>query len=178
MAAATRSSPEWAASERMPRLPLLMPTTLFISINAVIGNGALTKTGNGTMTLATSNNNYTGYNLPFPHGGTWYEILNSQALDYLGNGWGNGGSVYAGGTGPYIASVTIPQMGLLVFRLEDPSGRSADLDYDGNVDLRDFAVFQQSFAQRGCGLAVQHRDLVAVGPHASNSASPRRVDPA
>ena len=105
-----------------------------------------------------SNNNYTGYNLPFPHGGTWYEILNSQALDYLGNGWGNGGSVYAGGTGPYIASVTIPQMGLLVFRLEDPSGRSADLDYDGNVDLRDFAVFQQSFAQRGCGLAADLRE--------------------
>ena len=31
-----------------------------LTINATIGNGALTKTGNGTMTLATANNNYTG----------------------------------------------------------------------------------------------------------------------
>src|ERR1035438_5512519 len=40
MAAATRSSPEWAASERMPRLPLLMPT---MTLSRVIPTAAKTE---------------------------------------------------------------------------------------------------------------------------------------
>jgi len=101
-----------------------------------------------------SNTNYSAYNINFPMGGTWYELLNSQAADYDGNGWGNGGSVVAGG-GSNTASVVVPQMGLLVFRHEDPPGRSADLEGgDGAVDLRDYAAFQREFGRAGCGLAA------------------------
>jgi len=116
-------------------------------------------TGQELVVVANfSNNNYTAYNLALPRGGVWYEILNSQALEYLGNGWGNGGSVYAAGTGPYVATMTIPQMGLLVLRHGDPPGRSSDLDQDGDTDLRDAAVLQQGAGSCGCGLATDLRE--------------------
>ncbi len=109
--------------------------------------------GNELVVVANfGNNNYTGYTLGFPLQGTWYEILNSQAADYLGNGWGNGGSVFVGGTN--TASITIPQMGLLVFRHEDPLGRSSDLDGDGDTDLGDYAVLQTAAGWEGCGMYV------------------------
>ena len=85
-----------------------------------------------------SNTNYSSYNIDFPAGGTWYELLNSQASDYDGNGWGNGGSVYAASESPHTASVVVPWMSVLVFRHEDPRGRSSDLEgSDGDVDLLD-----------------------------------------
>ena len=98
------------------------------------------------------NDNYTNYDLAFPHGGTWYEILNSQATEYLGNGWGNGGSIVTSPTPPYTASITVPQMGLLVFRHEDAPGRTGDLDTDADTDLHDYSVLQQRTWQHGCGL--------------------------
>lgn len=102
-----------------------------------------------------SNTNYTGYSINFPQGGTWYEILNSQALEYDGNGWGNGGSITTGDQWPFAASITIPQMGLLVLRHENPLGRSSDLEgADGDTDLRDFAVLQRQIGRQGCGLAA------------------------
>ncbi len=101
-----------------------------------------------------SNNNYTDYNMSFPQGGTWFEILNSQAAEYDGNGWGNGGSVFADESAPHGVSMTVPQMGLLVFRYEDPAGRSADLNGDGFVDLRDHALLQQRIGEQGCGLGA------------------------
>jgi len=98
-----------------------------------------------------SNTNYTNYNIDLPQGGTWYEILNSQAAEYDGNGWGNGGQVTAAGSSPHTASMVIPQMGLLVLRHENPPGRDSDLDGDGDRDLADYALFQQQFRQTGCG---------------------------
>jgi 1,4-alpha-glucan branching enzyme len=95
-----------------------------------------------------SNNNYTGYGIGFPHNGTWYEILNSQASEYAGNGWGNGGQISVSGN---YAEITIPQMGLLVFRYADAPGRSADLESDGDVDLRDLAILQRGVGAFGCG---------------------------
>ncbi len=100
-----------------------------------------------------SNNNYTNYNINFPQGGTWYEILNSQATDYDGNGWGNGGSITTSGGEPYTASMTIPQMGLLVLRYENPPGRGADLSGNGTVDLYDYYLLQQQAGSQGCGVS-------------------------
>ena len=95
------------------------------------------------------NTNYSGYGLNFPHDGTWYEILNSQASAYDGNGWGNGGAITVSGGG---ASIVVPQMGLLVFRYEDAPGRNPDIDSDGDVDLLDYAWLQQGAGWQGCGL--------------------------
>ncbi len=108
--------------------------------------------GNRLVIVANfSDNNYTNYAITLPAEGTWYEILNSQAAEYEGNGWGNGGSVVAGGGGS--ALMTIPQMGLLVLRYEDPPGRGSDLEgSDGDTDLADFAVMQREIGSYGCGL--------------------------
>jgi 1,4-alpha-glucan branching enzyme len=111
---------------------------------------------NDLVIVASFNSgNLTNYRVGFPQDGTWFEILNSQALDYEGNGWGNGGSVTAEAIGydnmPYSAELTVPQMGLLVFRHEDPPGRSPDFDGDGDVDLGDFAELQRSVGTYGCG---------------------------
>jgi 1,4-alpha-glucan branching enzyme len=110
--------------------------------------------GNVLVMVANfSNDNHTNYAITLPQEGTWYEILNSQALEYDGNGMGNGGVVVAGSGG--AATMTIPQMGLVVLRFEDPPGRSSDLEGgDADTDLRDFAAFQQQFGKRGCGLAA------------------------
>lgn len=101
-----------------------------------------------------SNTNYTNYNIDFPLGGTWYEILDSQASDYDGNGWGNGGSVTAAAGSPHTASMVIPQMGLLVFRHESPLGRSSDLNGDGHTDLYDYYLLQQAAGSSGCGTSA------------------------
>jgi len=115
--------------------------------------------GNDLIVVVSLNNaDLSNYRLGFPQYGTWHEILNSQAGVYLGNGSGNGGSVFTSG-GSYdgmdqSAYLTIPEMGLLVFRYEDPPGRGSDLDHDGDVDLFDYAVLQQAAQWAGCGMAV------------------------
>ncbi|MCP4594257.1 MAG: hypothetical protein GY842_26300 [bacterium] len=113
--------------------------------------------GNDLVVVANfSNNNHTYYDLGFPQGGTWYEILNSQAGVYDGNGWGNGGSVEANGPAMHgfsqSASLTIPEMGLLVFRHNDPPDPpgTGDFDTDGDTDLKDFAVFQACYDGIDC----------------------------
>jgi 1,4-alpha-glucan branching enzyme len=108
--------------------------------------------GNDLVAVANfGNNDHYGYSIAFPQGGTWYEILNSQAAVYDGNSVGNGGSIVASSVAPHSALLTIPQMGLLVFRHEDPPGRDSDLDVDGDVDLVDFSLLQQSMPTYGCG---------------------------
>ena len=133
-------------------------------------------TGQEIVVVASlANSDLNSYQLGFPHGGTWYEILNSQASVYLGNGSGNGGSVVAnaGGYGsmPESAFVTIPEMGLLVFRYEDPLGRSTDLDTDGDTDTLDYAILQRGAGDQGCGMThdiqengrVDGQDLAELG---------------
>ncbi|MCP4248492.1 MAG: hypothetical protein GY778_15700 [bacterium] len=114
-----------------------------------------------------SNYNYTGYNINLPAGGTWHEILNSQASDYDGNGWGNGGSVFASG-GSNTASMVIPQMGLLVFRHESAAQGGTDVNGDGSTDLYDYFVLQQQFGAIGCGLSadVDQNGRVNLDDHA------------
>lgn len=99
--------------------------------------------GNDIVVAANfSNSDYTGYQLGFPQNGIWYELINSQATDYDGNGMGNAGSVETTG-GAYdgfaqSAYLTIPQMGLLVLRYDDPPCPE-DLNRNGQINLSDLA---------------------------------------
>jgi len=123
--------------------------------------------GNQTLVVASLNNsNLYNYRIGFPAAGTWYEILNSQASVYEGNGVGNGGQVVTEAVPrdglSHSAVLTIPQMGLLVFRHESPPGRYPDLDSDGDVDLRDYALLQLQAGVQGCGLAADFNEDARV----------------
>jgi len=102
--------------------------------------------GNDLIVVASLNNSDL-YNsqIGFPQSGTWYELLNSQAGAYLGNNVGNGGSVNAVSTPydgmPNSAWLTIPQMGLLVFRYNQPPFLRGDLNCDGQVGFGDINPF-------------------------------------
>jgi hypothetical protein len=110
--------------------------------------------GNDLVIVASFNNNdLYNYQIGFPQAGTWYELLNSQASVYLGNGLGNGGSVTAVNTAfgamPDSAWITIPQMGLLVFRYNQPPFLTGDLNCDGAVnfgDINPFVLYLSNFA--------------------------------
>jgi 1,4-alpha-glucan branching enzyme len=61
------------------------------------------------------------YRIGVPQGGYWKEILNSDAKDYGGSGQGNMGGVEAApasfyGKFEYSLSVTLPPLGLVVFK--------------------------------------------------------------
>ena len=60
------------------------------------------------------------YRVGAPVNGEWREVLNSDALLYGGSGLGNSGRVEAGPPPlhgrPYSLSLTIPPLGVLVFR--------------------------------------------------------------
>jgi 1,4-alpha-glucan branching enzyme len=102
--------------------------------------------GNDLVVIANfSNNDLYNYRVGFPQSGTWYELLNSQATAYLGNGLGNGGAVTAEAVSwdgmPYSAALTVPQMGLLVLRYNDPPVLLGDMNCDRVVDFRDINPF-------------------------------------
>jgi 1,4-alpha-glucan branching enzyme len=62
-----------------------------------------------------------GYRVPFPRGGAWFEIFNSDVYDYWVNPIvaGNGGRIEANGPGlnglPTSADLVIPANAFLVF---------------------------------------------------------------
>ena len=109
--------------------------------------------GNDIVVVANfSNTNYNSYQLGFPQAGRWYELINSQSAIYDGNNLGNGGFVDTAG-GPYdgfgqSATLTIPQMGLLVFRYNDPPC-PGDLDGDGQINLTDLSTLLANFGIGG-----------------------------
>lgn len=127
--------------------------------NNVLGFQRYDLSGNELVILASWNNaDLTDYRVGFPQPGTWYEVLNSQAAEYEGNGSGNAGQIT---TEPIIwdgmnqsAALTVPQMGLLVFRYGSPIGRTEDQDADGDADLADFATLQNQFGASTCGLSA------------------------
>jgi 1,4-alpha-glucan branching enzyme len=102
--------------------------------------------GNDLIVVANfGNSDLYDYRIGFPQHGRWYEILNSQAAAYAGNNVGNGGSIYTDenvphGSMPHSAAITIPQMGLLVFRYNIPD-LVGDLNCDGVVDFADINPF-------------------------------------
>ncbi|MBK9121069.1 MAG: alpha amylase C-terminal domain-containing protein [Phycisphaerales bacterium] len=114
------------------------------------------------------NSDHATYQIGLPHSGTWYELLNSQDVDYWGSGSGNGGVIYADGgplhSQPASAWITVPAMGLLVLRHEAPRGRSADLTGDGSVDLRDLARLQADLGLAGCGLGADLNENGRIDP--------------
>ena len=102
--------------------------------------------GNDLIIVASFNNSdLYNYQIGFPQAGTWYELLNSQSSAYLGDNVGNGGSVVATAAAydgmPDSASITIPQMGLLVFRFNQPPFLRGDLNCDGTVNFGDINPF-------------------------------------
>jgi 1,4-alpha-glucan branching enzyme len=102
--------------------------------------------GNDLVIVASLNNSdLYNYRVGFPQPGRWFEILNSQAVEYLGNGAGNGGFVdtqpMAWDGMPYSATLTIPQMGLLVFRYNHPPDRIGDCNCDGFINAFDIDPF-------------------------------------
>ncbi|MFQ5491995.1 MAG: alpha-amylase family glycosyl hydrolase [Phycisphaerae bacterium] len=133
--------------------------------NEVIAFQRFDQSGNILQVVASLNNNdLNSYRVGFPQAGTWYELVNSQAAVYGGNGAGNGGSIvtepiaWAGAT--ESALITVPKMSITVFRFEDPAGRSTDLNGDTRTDLGDYARMQVAFGSAGCGLA---EDVVENG---------------
>ena len=58
-----------------------------------------------------------GYRIGLPAGGSWREVVNSDAAEYGGSGVGNGGEVWAGDHPfhglPYSAEMTLPPLGVL-----------------------------------------------------------------
>jgi 1,4-alpha-glucan branching enzyme len=59
------------------------------------------------------------YRVGVPRGGFWHEILNSDAVEYGGSGWGNLGGVEASPVGthgrPYALTVTLPPLAAVFF---------------------------------------------------------------
>ena len=67
-----------------------------------------------------------GYRIGLPEGGEWTEVLNTDAVDLAGSGVGNGGRVWAGDHSwhglPYSAELTLPPLGVLWLRKDQPAG--------------------------------------------------------
>lgn len=66
-----------------------------------------------------------GYRVGVPRPGWWRELLNSDAAEYGGSGWGNWGGVAAEVIPchgrPYSLSVNLPPLAVLLFRWEGPA---------------------------------------------------------
>ncbi|MBN2468848.1 MAG: 1,4-alpha-glucan branching protein GlgB [Deltaproteobacteria bacterium] len=64
------------------------------------------------------------YRIGVPREGTWWEVLNSDAAEYGGSGCGNGGRAEAETIPsygrPFSLSITLPPLGILLFRHENP----------------------------------------------------------
>jgi len=72
------------------------------------------------------------YALGAPWGGAWYEVLNSDAIEYGGSGQGNLGAVEAEAVPhhgrPYRLRVTLPPLGAVVFHGENAAAAATDGD--------------------------------------------------
>jgi len=114
---------------------------------------------NDIVVVASFNNgDFTAYDLGLPRPGKWYELVNSQAPEYDGNGLVNRMLEAAGpplhGFGQ-SATIQIPQMGLLVLR-HTPC--PTDLNGDGFTDLSDLAIQLSNFGTAG-GAALEDGDV-------------------
>ena len=62
----------------------------------------------------------TNYVVGVPTGGVWQEVLNSDAIEYGGAGWGNMGSVTASNTPAngrgHSLSLTLPPLSILLLK--------------------------------------------------------------
>ena len=98
--------------------------------------------GNRILIVASfSNNDYNNYQVGVPAGGVWYELINSQAPGYDGDGPVNGGPLQSSwddydGMADSLY-IKVPAMGLLVFRYDQPPNDFLDQDGDAFVDAID-----------------------------------------
>jgi 1,4-alpha-glucan branching enzyme len=85
------------------------------------------RSGQTTETILLAVYNFTPvvrdeYHLGVPRGGRWQEVLNSDAREYGGSGVGNQGGIEAtdlpSHERPYSVFLTLPPLGVLVFRSE------------------------------------------------------------
>lgn len=124
--------------------------------------------GNVCVVVANFNNsNLFNYRIGLPQSGTWTELLNSQASVYDGNNVGNGGSIQTEAVAynghPQSAVITIPQMGLLVFRHGAPTPPCpGDLNRDGEVSLADLTQLLANFGTTS-GATAEQGDMDADG---------------
>ncbi len=109
--------------------------------------------GNDLIIVANFGNiDRNNYRVGFPQGGTWSEILNSQAAVYGGNNSGNGGSIWAEDVSydgmPHSAEITVPEMGVLVFRYGTGSTiLRGDANCDGEVNFGDINAFVEALVE-------------------------------
>jgi 1,4-alpha-glucan branching enzyme len=109
--------------------------------------------GNVCVVVANfGNGDYYNYRLGFPQAGHWQELINSQSSLYDGNTVGNSGGIDTENV-PYdgygqSASITIPQMGLLVFRFGSPPPPDCPGDTNGDnvVDNADLQAILDAWA--------------------------------
>ena len=66
-----------------------------------------------------------GYRVGVPRGGSWSELLNSDAHEYGGSGQGNFGGVQAAPVRfhgrPYSLTITLPPLGVVFFKSAEPA---------------------------------------------------------
>jgi 1,4-alpha-glucan branching enzyme len=70
-----------------------------------------------------------GYRVGVPRDGFWWELLNSDALDYGGSGVGNGGGLEAetapAHARPFSLALTLPPLGALLLKPQSPASPEA-----------------------------------------------------
>lgn len=113
--------------------------------------------GNVLVVVANfSNTDYTSYDLGMPQPGAWYQLLNSEATKYEGNGPDNlrriDTSPIARDGHPQSMTIAVPSHSLMVFRHNQapPPVCASDANDDGTVNADDiFAYLDAWFAQNG-----------------------------
>ena len=139
----------------------------------VIGFQRYDGAGNVVVVIANfSNTDYSSYHVGLPQSGTWYELLNSQASWYYGNGITNCGPIYTSGTAKdgFAQSVwiNVPKMALIVLRYNHAPDSFLDADGDTYVDVCDNCPYDYNPSQAdGDGDGVG--DDCDNCPNASNS---------
>src|SRR5262249_42677324 len=113
-----------------------------------------------------NNSNLFNYRIGLPQAGAWTELLNSQASGYDKKNVKKNESIQSE-AGPYdgdlqTSVITIPQMGLLVFRHGLPTPCPGDLNADGQISLADLTVLLSHFGATS-GATTDQGDMDADG---------------
>jgi hypothetical protein len=99
------------------------------------------------VVVSLNNSAFDAYQLGFPLGGDWFEVLNGDAAAYGGENRGNGGRITVSGPGMHgfgqSAAIVIPPSGVLVFArgeipaVPQPGFVRGDCNGDGLPDISD-----------------------------------------
>ncbi|MEM7262420.1 MAG: alpha-amylase family glycosyl hydrolase, partial [Planctomycetota bacterium] len=99
------------------------------------------------IVVSLSNDDFTDYELGFPQGGVWYDVLNGSRDEFDGPGGSGRSTIDAGGPGrhglPHSATIRVPRMAVRVFTQSPPPSEETggflrgDCNGDGSMDLSD-----------------------------------------